>query len=200
MKKRNKYEDIEMIDLDDKAEISDIYIEHLYNTDKTVGFVTGKELAEYVLQNVINLEETSVKEINFIDLYDINEYLISVNDEGHIVATPIDELYNVFDDVDIVYIDMDGDIEQDVIDYCVNENKEVILFGETDDKDCECVNCKHTSSTTNYFINDKAVSKEEYEDAMAELDVAFRKHIDTILDDYSDFVNEMNNWRKLFEW
>ena len=35
---------------------------------------------------------------------------------------------------------------------------------------------------------------------MAELDVAFRKHIDTILDDYSDFVNEMNNWRKLFEW
>lgn len=189
MKKKNKYEDIEMIDLDDKAEISDIYIEHLYNTDKTVGFVAGKELAEYVLQNVINLEETSVKEINFIDLYDINEYLISVNDEGHIVAAPIDELYNVFDDVDIVYIDMDGDIEQDVIDYCVNENKEVILFGETDDKDCECVNCKHTSSTANYFINDKAVSKEEYEDAMAKIDAR-----------YQDFRDEMNRWIDLLSW
>lgn len=177
MKKRNKYEDIEMIDLDDKADISDIYIEHLYNTDKTVGFVTSKELAEYVLQNVINLEETSVKEINFIDLYDINEYIISVNDEGYIVAAPIDELYNVFDDVDIVYIDMDGDIEQDVIDYCVNENKEVILFGETDDKDCECcdyTNCKHTSSSTNYFVNDKAVSKEEYENKMAEIDARYQ--------------------------
>lgn len=186
MKKKNKYEDIKMIDLDDKADISNIYIEHLYNTDKTVGLIASKELAEYVLQNVINLDETSVKEINFIDLYDINEYLISVNDEGHIIATPIDELYNVFDDVDIVYIDMDGDIEQDVIDYCVNENKEVILFGETDDKDCECcdyTNCKHTSSTTNYFINDKAVSKEEYEDAMAEIDLK-----------YKEFHDEMNRW------
>lgn len=182
MKKRNKYEDIEMIDLDDKADISDIYIEHLYKTDKTVGFVAGKELAEYVLQNVINLDETSVKEINFIDSFDIGEYFISVNDEGHIVAAPINEFY-VLDDIDIIYIDMDGDIEQDVIDYCVNENKEVILFGETDDKDCECVNCKHTSSTANYFINDKAVSKEEYEDAMAEIDLK-----------YKEFHDEMNRW------
>lgn len=175
MKKKNKYEDIKMIDLDDKAEISDIYIEHLYNTDKTVGLVAGKELAEYVLQNVINLDETSVKEINFIDSFDIGEYFISVNDEGHIVVAPINELY-VLDDVDIIYIDMDGDIEQDVIDYCVNEDKEVILFGEVDDKDCECcdyANCKHTSST-NYFVNDKAVSKEEYEDAMAEIDSRYQ--------------------------
>ena len=180
MKKKNKYEDIKMIDLDDKADISNIYIEHLYNTDKTVGLVAGKELAEYVLQNVINLDETSVKEINFIDLYDINEYLVSVNDEGHIVIVPIGELA-VLDDTDIVYIDMDGDIEQDVIDYCVNENKEVILFGETDDKDCECcdyTNCKHTSSTTNYFIDDKPVSKEEYEGAMAEIDARYQDFCD----------------------
>ena len=163
-----------MIDLDDKADISDIYIEHLYKTDKTVGFVAGKELAEYALQNVINLDETSVKEINFIDSFDIGEYFISVNDEGHIVAAPINEFY-VLDDIDIIYMD--------VIDYCVNENKEVILFGETDDKDCECVNCKHTSSTANYFINDKAVSKEEYEDAMAKIDAR-----------YQDFRDEMNKW------
>lgn len=185
MKKKNKYEDIKMIDLDDRADISNIYIECLYNTDKTVGLVAGKELTEYILQNVINLEETSVKEINFIDSFDIGEYFISVNDEGHIVAAPINELY-VLDDVDIIYIDMDGDIEQDVIDYCVNENKEVILFGETDDKDrecCDCANCKSTSSATNYFINDKAVSKEEYEDAMAEIDLK-----------YKEFHDEMNRW------
>ena len=33
---------------------------------------------------------------------------------------------------------MDGDIKQDVIDYCINEDKEVILFGLTDDCDCDC--------------------------------------------------------------
>lgn len=38
---------------------------------------------------------------------------------------------------------MDGDIKQDVIDYCVNEDKEVILFGQEDDcdGDCDCENC-----------------------------------------------------------
>ena len=55
-----------MIDLEDKAEISDIYIEHLYNTDKTVGFVAGKELAEYVLQNVINLEDLHNIFLNYV--------------------------------------------------------------------------------------------------------------------------------------
>ena len=154
LKKKNKYEDIEMIDLDDKAEISDIYIEHLYNTDKTVGLVAGKELTEYVLQNVINLEETSVKEINFIDLYDINEYLIFVNDEGHIVAAPINELY-VLDDVDIIYIDMDGDISQDIIDYCVNEDKEVILFGQEDDCDGGCENCPANDETYLHISEDE---------------------------------------------
>lgn len=191
LKKKNKYEDIEMIDLDDKAGISDIYIEHLYNTDKTVGLIAGKELVEYVLENVIKLDETSVKEIDFIDLYNINEYLISINDDGHIVIVPISELA-VLDDADIVYIDMDGDIEQDIIDYCVNEDKEVILFGETDDKDCECcdcANCKPTSSTTNYFINDKAVSKEEYEDAMAEIDKK-----------YQEFRDEFAEWMNLLSW
>lgn len=187
-----------MIDLDDKADISDIYIAHLYNTDKTVGFVAGKELAEYVLENVIKLDETSVKEINFIDSFDIGEYFISVNDEGHIVAAPINELY-VLDDVDIAYIDMDGDVCQDVIDYCVNEDKEVILFGEVDDEDyecncCDCANCKPVSatSTTNYFVNDKSVSKEEYEEAMAELDKRYQK--------FRDETNKINRWIDSLSW
>ena len=198
MRKKNKYEDIKMIDLDDKADISNVYIEHLYKTDKTVGFVAGKELVEYVLQNVINLDETSVKEINFIDSFDIGEYFISVNDEGHIVAAPINELY-VLDDVDIIYIDMDGDIEQDVIDYCVNEDKKVILFGEVDDEDykyncCDCINCKPVSatSTTNYFVNDKAISKEEYENAMAELDKRYKEFHDEINDEIDRWIDSLS--------
>lgn len=198
MRKKNKYEDIKMIDLDDKADISDIYIEHLYNTDKTVGFIASKELVEYVLENVIKLDETSVKEINFIGSFDIGEYFISVNDEGLIVAAPINELY-VLDDVDIAYIDMDGDIEQDVIDYCVNEDKKVILFGEVDDEDyeyncCDCINCKpvSTTSTTNYFVNNKSVSKEEYEEAMAELDKRYQK--------FRDETNKINRWIDSLSW
>lgn len=181
LKKKNKYEDIEMIDLDDKVDdIISIYINRLYHTDKTVGVIVNKEIAEYILDNLIRLDETSIKEIDLVDYMNINEYLVSVDDGGVITVVPIED-FCVLDKTDIFYIDMDGDIEQDVIDYCVNEDKEVILFGETDDKDCECcdyTNCKHTSSTTNYFINDKPVSKEEYEDAMAEIDARYQDFCD----------------------
>ena len=39
---------------------------------------------------------------------------------------PIEE-FKIIDNTDILYIDMDGDISQDIINYCVNEDKEVIM-------------------------------------------------------------------------
>lgn len=47
--KKNKYEDIQMIDLEDKVDdIISIYINRLYHTDKTVGVIVNKEIAEYI--------------------------------------------------------------------------------------------------------------------------------------------------------
>ena len=47
--KKNKYENIQMIDLEDKVDdIIEIYINRLYNTDKTVGIIVNKEIAEYI--------------------------------------------------------------------------------------------------------------------------------------------------------
>lgn len=137
MKKDNKYEDIQMIDLNDKAEdIVDIYIDRLYSTDKTVGVVVNKELAEYIMNYLLALDETSIKEIDLIDCMNTNEYLVSVDNDGYITVIPI-ESFIVLDNTDIVYIDMDGDIEQNIIDYCLNNDKEVILFGESDDYECD---------------------------------------------------------------
>ena len=122
MKKKNKYEDIQMIDLEDKVDdIVKIYINKLYHTDKTVGVVVNKE-------------------IDLVDYMNIDEYLVSVDDGGVITVVPIED-FGVLDKTDIFYIDMDGDIEQNIIDYCVNENKEVILFGQEDDCDGDCENC-----------------------------------------------------------
>ena len=203
--KKNKYEDIKMIELEDKIYITDVFINHLYNTDKTVGVIANKHLVEYILDELISLDETSIKEIDLVDYMGINEYVISVNDDGHIACVPVED-YVILDDVDVVYIDMDGDIGQDTIDYCINEDKEVVLFGEEDDECENCLlcdaNCKvnDIASTASYSVNGKPVSKEEYEDKMAELDPVFREHMDNILSDYSDFVDEMNNWRRLFDW
>jgi hypothetical protein len=131
--RKNKYEDIQMIDLEDKVDdIVEIYINRLYNTDKTVGVIANKELAEYILDNLIRLDETSIKEIDLVDYVNIDEYLVSIDDNGVITVVPIED-FGVLDKTDIFYIDMDGDISQDIIDYCVNEDKEVILFGQEDE-------------------------------------------------------------------
>ena len=130
-----------MITLDDKIDdIVKIYINRLYNTDKTVGVVVNKEIAEYIMEELLNLDATSIKEINLVDYMNIGEYLVSVDDNGVITVVPIED-FGVLDKTDIFYIDMDGDISQDIIDYCVNENKEVILFGQEDDCDGDCENC-----------------------------------------------------------
>lgn len=139
--KKNKYEDIQMIDLEDKVDdIISIYINRLYHTDKTVGIIVNKEIAEYILDILIRLDETSIKEIDLVDYMNIDEYLVSVDDSGVITVVPIED-FGILDKTDIFYIDMDGDIEQNIIDYCVNEDKEVILFGQEDECDVDCENC-----------------------------------------------------------
>lgn len=162
-----------MIDLEDKADdIISIYINRLYHTDKTVGVIVNKEIAEYILDSLIRLDETSVKEIDLVDYMNINEYLVSVDDDGVITVVPIED-FGVLDKTDIFYIDMDGDIEQNIIDYCVNEDTEVILFGQEDncDDDCDCCDCHDvaTTSSTSYEVNGKEVTKEEYDKAVEDI-------------------------------
>lgn len=153
--KKNKYEDIQMIDLEDKVDdIVKIYINRLYHTDKTVGVVVNKEIAEYILDILIRLDETSIKEIDLVNYMNIDEYLVSVDDDGYITCVPIED-YVVLDKTDIVYINMDGDILQNIIDYCVNEDKEVILFGQEDDCDGDGENCPAHDETYFHTSEDK---------------------------------------------
>ena len=145
-----------MIDLEDKVDdIISIYINRLYHTDKTVGVIVNKEIAEYIMEELLALDETSIKEIDLVDYMNIDKYLVSVDDNGVIAVVPIED-FGILDKTDIFYIDMDGDISQDIIDYCVNEDKEVILFGHEDncDGDCDCCDCHdetylHTSEDGN---------------------------------------------------
>ena len=107
---KNKYENIKMIDLEDKVDdIVEIYINRLYNTDKTVGIIVNKEIAEYILDELVKIDNTSIKEVDLVDYMEVDEYLVSVDDDGYITCVPIED-YVVLDKTDILYIDMDGDI------------------------------------------------------------------------------------------
>ena len=197
---KNKYEDIQMIDLEDKVDdILDIFINRLYHTDKTVGIVVNKEIAEYILDELVKIDETSIKEVCFVDNININEYLVSVDDNEWIRVIPVDN-HSVIDDVDIVYIDMDGDISQDVINYYVNKDKEVILFGQKDDgcdDECTCPECKCSAT---YKLNDKEVDKDEYEKAIEDIEEKYLDGIRDMLLKYCEIQDEMTEWRKLLNW
>lgn len=197
-----------MIDLEDKVEdIVEIYINRLYHTDKTVGVVVNKELAEYIMLELFALDETSFREVDLVDYMNIDEYLVSVDDNGVITVVPIED-FGILDKTDIFYIDMDGDISQDIIDYCVNEDKEVILFGQEDDCDgycdCDCENCDchdmTTVSSATYKVNGKSVDKETYENAIEDIEEKYLDGIRDMLLRYCEIQDEMNEWRKLLNW
>ena len=150
--KKNKYENIQMLDLDDKEmDIAEVYINHLYNTEKTVGIVANKEIIEYIMTELFVLDEVSVNLVDLSDTLASKEYMITVDNNGVMNVVPF--CAGFADEVDIVYIDMDGDVRQAIINYFVNNDKEVILFGQKDN-DCDD-NCG------SYTINES--DKDKYE-------------------------------------
>lgn len=134
-------ENLNIITVDDYPELAYKFIHHLYHTDKTVALIAGRDLVEYIFDEVMDLNETSILRVNFTDDYSKNiEYLLSVTDEGCVTVVPLDDYGELFD-ADIFYIDMDGSVSQDVIDECKDLEKEIILFGLTDECDENCEDC-----------------------------------------------------------
>ena len=132
-----------MIDLENKAEdIIDMFVSSFRKIEKTIGLIADKELVEYVMECIFSNCYTSAKYIDLIGDEDI-EHIIYVEADGSVTVFPI-EKYADIDTVNTVYIDMDGAVNQDIINYCVNSDKEVILFGqnnEDDECDGDCDNC-----------------------------------------------------------
>lgn len=139
--KKNKYEDMIILDLNEKLDIVDLFMDELECSDQTVGIVSDRFLIDYLLEEIIALDYTS---INYIDLAPDrteNVFILYVTPEGYITATPLDE-YGYLYRQDVIFIDMDGNVDQEVIDICVDEEKDVRLFGLVDEPICKCDKCK----------------------------------------------------------
>ena len=143
---KNKYEDLTILDLNERTDIEDLFFDELANADHTVGIVSDRFLIEYLLDEVIDLDYTS---INYIDLAPDrieDVFIMYVTAEGYITATPLDENGHLYRQ-EVVFIDMDSAVTQDVIDLCVNEDKDVRLFGLYDEPvKCSCCKCKDNNT------------------------------------------------------
>ena len=204
----NKYEEniSDIITLDATEEIVDIFLESLEMTDKTTGIIANKELVEYAMGEALAQDWINVRRVD-IELEDL-EYMLSVDNDGDLVVQPVADFKDkYFSSMETVYISMDGDVSQDVIDNCIDRDVNVILFGYEDECDCaECqCACKEenkpsTTSTDSYMVNGKTVTKAEFDKKYAEFENKYLDNVRDMLLSYCEFMDEMNEWQKLFRW
>ena len=145
----NKYEEniSDIITLDATEEIVDIFLESLEKTDKTTGIIANKELIEYAMGEALAQDWINVRRVD-IELEDL-EYMLSVDDDGDLVVQPVADFKDkYFSSMETVYISMDGDVSQDVIDNCIDRDVNVILFGYEEDCDCDECQCACTDKDT----------------------------------------------------
>ena len=109
----------------------------------------------------------------------------------------------IFVEADVVYI-FDNCNSKIVPKIESDEIYEVEIGNEYDDCDGDCENCDchdvDTTSTATYKVNGKEVSEKEYYDKLANVEAKFQKHMEIVLNDYSDFIDEMKNWKDLLGW
>ena len=221
---------VDILTFDEIEDIVAIFIDKLYHTDKTVALITNKELVEYAMDVLLENSYITVKRVDLeLDGEDV-EYMISVDDGGYMVVQPVeyyDDKY--FNDIEYAFVDMDGCVEQTTIDNLLDRDVEIELFGYEDECGCDdcddreegfTVNgrpvskeefdnyvsqFKHdekptTTSKESYFINGKSVDKSEFDKKYEEFEEMYLDNIRDMLLSYCEFMDEVNEWRKLFRW
>ena len=200
---------VDILTFDEIEDIVDIFIDKVYHTDKTVALITNKELVEYAMDKLLEDSYITVKRVDLELDSEYAEYMISVDDDGYMVVQPV-EYYDdkYFKDIEYAFVDMDGCVEQMTIDNLLDRNVEIVLFGYEDEcgcDECECT-CKKdekpatASSKSVYKVNGKEVSKEEYEKVLDKFSDKYMDSVQDILLNHLEFIDEMRNFAKLFNW
>lgn len=142
------------------------------------------------------------------DGYD-DEYILSMNHDGIWLEKFKRENGYYEDESTITYI-LDN-CSSKVIPYCKGKTVYEVTVGIDEDEcscdECECA-CKKdekptttTSAKSTYKINNKEVSKEEFDKKYEEFEEMYLDNIRDMLLGYCSFMDEMNEWRsRLFRW
>lgn len=201
---------VDILTFDEIEDIVDIFINKVYHTDKTVALITNKELVEYAMDELLNDDCITVKRVDLeLDSEDAI-YMVSVDDDGYMVVQPV-EYYGdkYFKDIEYAFVDMDGCVDQMTIDNLLDRDVGIVLFGHEDDEcscdECECA-CKKdekpvtTSAKSTYKINNKEVSKEEFDKEYEKFEEMYLDNIRDMMLNYCSFMDSVNDWRKLIRW
>ena len=195
---------MDIIELENPEDIVESFIDCACESDlhgKTVAIIANKDLVLHAMNEVMEYDVFNIRRVD-IEMNDI-EYMISIDKDSNLVVQPV-EYYKdkFFEDIDIAYISMDGDICQITIDRLINSDKDVILFGLEDEDSCDgdCEDCElhelenenQSDSDVKITINGKPATASEALEVVKELE--------SRMEHMNDVYREMDAFRKLFNW
>lgn len=173
-----------------------------------VAIIAKYEEARQIIRELLCLGY-DIHSINIIDEeygeYDA-EYIISLYGDEVWCEPMLRENGYIDEDAPVIYV-LDN-CSSKVIPYCKGKNVFEVTVGEDDCNcdECECV-CKKdekptTTSTTTakstYKINNKEVSKEEFDKKYEEFEEMYMDNIRDMLLNYCSFMDSVNDWRSKF--
>ena len=131
-----------------------------------------------------------------------DEYLISLNNDGIWCEEMKSDGKYLTDESTITYI-LDN-CSSKVIPYCKGKIVYEVTVGDDED-DCDSSECAckkdekpTTTSKESYFINGKSVDKSEFDKKYEEFEGMYLDNIRDMLLSYSEFMDEINDWRSRF--
>ena len=222
-------ERIEFEDIYDLAEIMDSYVtsnvsEHEY---PIISAYVDYKLAKSLVEILISMGN-SIGAILELEDYEMShydkEYCIYLTEDGITCEKTFNDgsYYNGGGDISYVHEDCNSKLLSHI------DSKAIYEFGIDEDDECDCSECeegftvngrpvskeefdsyvsqfKHdekpvTTSKSTYKINGKECSKEEFDKKYEEFEEMYLDNIRDMLLSYCEFMDEVNEWRKLFRW
>lgn len=199
-------------DFEDLAcDIADTYDALDYDDEEDVAIIAKYEEARQIIKELLCLGY----DIHSLEIHDElwerydSEYVISLYDNSVWCEPMLRENGYIDEESPVIYV-LDN-CSSKVIPHCKGKNVYEVTVGidEYDACGCECSECackkdeKPTTSSTaksTYKINNKEVSKEEFGKKYEEFEEMYLDNIRDMLLSYSEFMDEMNEWRKLLGW
>ena len=183
------------------------------NDDYPVISVYGKyDVIKDILEDLIASGVYIANEIELQD-YDVahydKEFVLYLTKNG----TNVEKTYDVESDTylsgsaDISFIH--EDCNSKLIKYV--DSKTIYEFGYDEDDECDCDDCEctckkdekptTTSSKSTYKINNKEVSKEEFDKEYEKFEEMYLDNIRDMMLNYCTFMDEMDDWKsRMLRW
>lgn len=138
-----------------------------------------KEFALYLTKNGVNVEK------------------IWYNDTYYYGSADISFIHEDCNSKLIKYVD-----SKTIYEFGIDENECDEDECGCDECDCACKNNEKptTTSSTTYRVNGKECDKETYESVLDDIEDRYLDNVKDMLLSYCEFMDEVNEWRKLLRW